>query len=274
MREDKEKWDRRYQARTESDEASPLVVAHAGLALPGKALDIAAGQGRNALYLARTGFRVEAVDISETALSHMSGKSDNLYPVCADLDHFDIPGGRYRLIVNIRFLSRRLFPQILEGLCPGGVLVFEALLAAGEPENGSSHPEYRLQSNELLRAFSSLRIVHYRETVPAGEGETPTASLVGIQAAFHNFRHFIACFVSVIGAVFERNLDPGPIGHYFAPLHLHVELGDFGNSQLPEAFTGGFNRLGGRIFPGRLARANQFDDLVYAVSHDGSPFPG
>jgi len=180
MREDRQRWNDRYERRGGPGEASGLVTQFACLAHTGIALDIAAGQGRNALYLARKGFRVEAVDISEKALSHMTGLHPNLHPVCADLDLFDIPRERYHLIANIRFLSRRLFPLIIDGLCPGGVVLFEGLLATDGSENEPSHPEYRLQINELLEAFSPLRIVHYHETLRAREGETPTASLVGI----------------------------------------------------------------------------------------------
>lgn len=181
MKEDRERWNRRYRQRPEPEEPSGLVAEYAGLACPGITLDIAAGQGRNALFLARLGFRVEAVDISEQALAHMVGRSPNLHPVCADLDLFDIPRGRYDLIVNTRFLSRRLLPQILEGLKPGGVLIFEAFLEGETPTNGASHPEYRLQVNELLEAFRPLRIVYYRETVDRGGDARPMAALVGVR---------------------------------------------------------------------------------------------
>jgi SAM-dependent methyltransferase len=181
MREDRTKWNERYRQGRQAGEASPLVVKFAGLARHGTALDIAAGQGKNALFLARQGFRVEAVDISETALAHMVGRASNLYPVCVDLDLFDIPRERYDLIANIRFLSRRLLPQILEGLKPGGVLIFEAFLEEGDSQCATPHPEYRLRKNELLRAFERLRIVHYRETVARQEKTRPLASLVGIR---------------------------------------------------------------------------------------------
>lgn len=181
MREDRQRWNERYRQRSEPGKVSRLVTEFAGLALPGNALDIAAGQGRNSLFLARRGFRVEAVDISEKALAHMAGRSPNLHPVCADLDIFDIPPRRYSLIVNIRFLGRRLLPQILEGLKPGGVVIFEAFLEGGDSDSRTVHPEYRLQANELLRAFLQLRVVYYRETALKGSEDRPLAALVGIK---------------------------------------------------------------------------------------------
>jgi hypothetical protein len=49
MREDRRRWDKRYQGRPEPGEPSRLVTEFVGLAPFGTALDIAAGQGRNAL---------------------------------------------------------------------------------------------------------------------------------------------------------------------------------------------------------------------------------
>jgi SAM-dependent methyltransferase len=181
MRADREKWNERYGEHPKPGEPARLVREYAGLARPGNALDIAAGQGANALFLACQGFRVEAVDISEKALARMAGRAPNLHPVCADLDIFDVPRGRYELIVNIRFLSRRLLPQILYGLKPGGILIFEALLEGDGAMGPAAHPEYRLGKNELLRAFERLRIVHYHETVVRPGEARPSASLVGIR---------------------------------------------------------------------------------------------
>jgi SAM-dependent methyltransferase len=188
MQEDMEKWNKRYRQGGGPGAASPLVVRFAGIARPGIALDIAAGQGKNALFLARRGFRVDAVDISETALTHLA-HSPGIHPICADLDRFDIPRERYDLIVNMRFLSRRLLPQTLEGLKPGGVLIFEALLDIGDSRGATPHPEYRLRKNELLTAFEQLRIVHYGETVARQEEKQPVASLVGIREQPAKFNH-------------------------------------------------------------------------------------
>lgn len=63
-------WDRRY-AGSEllwSAEANRFVVSELEGVAPGRALDVAAGEGRNAIWLAERGFRVHAVDFSEVAL--------------------------------------------------------------------------------------------------------------------------------------------------------------------------------------------------------------
>jgi len=151
----------------------------------GRALDIAAGNGRNAIFLAKQSIEVDAVDISDIALARLSGVHPRLHPLCADFDAFDIPENRYSLILNIRFLSRRLFPYIKEGLIPGGLLIFETYLDAPSVKNSDSFcREYLLRPNELLHAFLSLRIIFYEEQLShKSDNQRPVASLVAVKPA-------------------------------------------------------------------------------------------
>lgn len=128
MHRDRIKWNDKYLQHEFSTDPSRIVTKHYALSCPGKALDIAAGTGRNSIFLAKHGFSVEAVDISDVGLGQISGLYPDLHPLCVDLDPFDIPSERYILILNIRFLNRRLFPFIVEGLVPGGILIFESYL--------------------------------------------------------------------------------------------------------------------------------------------------
>jgi SAM-dependent methyltransferase len=148
---------------------------------PGRmALDLAAGSGRHAIFLAEQGFTVEAVDISAEGLALFKGRHPAIRPFCADLDTFDIPGDRYDLIVNVLYLNRRLFPQIREALSPGGILIFETLIGRPAGEGGSdSCRDYFLRENELLHSFLALRILHYHEERHTGQQESRRlASLV------------------------------------------------------------------------------------------------
>src|SRR6195952_6006864 len=70
----------------------------------------------------------------------------------------------------------------------------------------------------------------------------------------------------------ERDLDLGAIG--FDPalgVELHIELHDFGDAQFAQRFAGAVDRYLGGFFPGILAGADQFDDLVNAISHKRPP---
>ena len=174
MLQDRFKWNEKYQSENYQE-----VPAASGK----KALDIAAGNGRNALFLAHQGFSVDAVDISDAGLNLFAAKHPNIYPICADLDDFDIPNKRYDLIINIKYLNRRLFPYIREGLAQGGILIFQTFLDS--PKQGQDQPvcrDYRLHENELLEAFLSLKILLYKESEEKKNDEAAyLATLVGIK---------------------------------------------------------------------------------------------
>jgi SAM-dependent methyltransferase len=183
MRKDRLRWNKKYQKQNYPDEPAAIVKQYAGLARGKKALDIAAGNGRNALFLARLGFVVDAVDIADTGLAQFAGKHPGIQPVCADLDDFDIPANRYDLIVNIKYLNRRLYPYIREGLAPGGILIFETFLDSQHPAMGQPGcRDYLLRENELLHAFLPLQIVCYKEAIDEKNAEVARlASLVGVK---------------------------------------------------------------------------------------------
>ena len=183
MQKDREKWNKRYRTESHSQEPSPIVEKYCRLAPEGRALDIATGNGRNAIFLAKQGIEVDAVDISDEALARLSGCHPRLHPICADLDTFEIAENRYSLILNIRFLSRRLFPYIKDGLIPGGLLIFETYLNDPSGESNESFcRDYLLRSNELLCAFLSLRILFYEEELSRNaDNQRPVASLVAVK---------------------------------------------------------------------------------------------
>jgi len=183
MFSDRVRWNEKYRRKGYPEEPSAIVKSFSGMVQPTMALDIAAGNGRNALYLAGQGFTVDAVDISDEGLSFLRGRHPAIQSICVDLDTFDIPTGRYGLIIDILYLNRRLFPQIREGLRPGGLLIFETLL---QPPGGAEHSEhgrdYLLRENELLHSFLSLRILHYHEDRHSSpESGRRLASLVALR---------------------------------------------------------------------------------------------
>lgn len=183
MQNDRIRWNEKYrQKESLSYEASEIVRQFYSVAAKGRALDIAAGAGKNALFLADQGFSVDAVDISDFALKMLAGKHPEIYPICADLDTFDIPRNRYSLILNIRFLNRRLFPYIREGLVPGGILIFETYLEGRSQEYcQASSRDYLLRENELLHSFLSMKILFYQETRDSSRNEFHIASLVALK---------------------------------------------------------------------------------------------
>jgi SAM-dependent methyltransferase len=172
---DRKKWDSRYLKNMGASDPSSILKAFLDLAPSGNALDIACGNGRNSLFLAEKGFKVDAVDISTVAMNHLASRDPNINVICQDIDAWEIPQNRYELIVNVRFLDRRLFPMIHDGLRPCGVLIFESFI-------GGKKDEYCLKQDELRYAFQSLHIVYYEEK-KSDHSDTfdQTVSLVAIK---------------------------------------------------------------------------------------------
>jgi SAM-dependent methyltransferase len=173
LRADQKRWDERFKGKEFAfgKEANPFLKRHIALLPKGKALDIATGEGRNAIFLAQNGFDVEAVDISKMGLrkarklaKEMGVKIHTFY---ADLDTYQIKKGQYDLIANFYFLKRSLIQKIKKGLRKGGRVIFETYLL--EHRNlgtgGPKQAKYFLKSNELLRLFDGFRILRYREGI-------------------------------------------------------------------------------------------------------------
>ena len=183
MKSDKINWNNKYQTIEFSHEPSEIVQEFFHYASVGRALDIAAGNGRNAVFLAQHGFKVEAIDISVQGLKAGCCGHVGVFPICADLDHFEITKDRYDLIINIKYLNRRLYPFIVEGLAPGGIIIFETfVLGTATSHHTTDSCDHLLRTNELLHAFLTLDIIYYRERVVQSchKGPANLASLVAI----------------------------------------------------------------------------------------------
>jgi tellurite methyltransferase len=187
MKIDQERWDSRYRTQrfVLGKEASPFLRRNIHHLPTGKALDIATGEGRNAVFLARYGCEVDAVDISRVGLAKARGLAKQagvkIHLCLADLDRFLIPEEHYDLIADFYFLSRRLIPKIRKGLRKGGKVIFETYLieqrdlATGGPRDR----KYFLKHNELLKLFRGFRILIYREGVfKEGGKKRAIASLI------------------------------------------------------------------------------------------------
>src|SRR5512136_2877808 len=125
MKMDQRRWDRRYrrQGFALGEEPNPFLRKHIHLFPKGRALDLAAGEGRNAVFLARHGLDVDAVDISDLGLKkaqRLAGRRQvRVHTILADLDTYQIRKGQYDLITNFYFLNRNLIPKMKGGLKKG-----------------------------------------------------------------------------------------------------------------------------------------------------------
>lgn len=163
MTEDKVRWNKKYLSLPVAGDATPIVKEYLAYANVGKALDIACGTGRNTRYAAEHGFWVDAVDISDYALTQIL-PSEKIQTIEADLDSYPIEENTYDLIVNCNYLDRRLFSGIKAGLKQNGLLIFETFVEAeGEGFQQTVNPDFLLRKNELKESFREFDIIKYEE---------------------------------------------------------------------------------------------------------------
>ena len=166
---DKEKWNHKYGVPEYITGKEPVewLGDHSGL-LSGKgyALDIACGEGRNAVFAAEKGYGTLAVDISTNGLAKAHALADEkgvtIETCLADLDSWKIEQNAFDLILCFNFLDRQIFPAIKNGLKPGGLIFYETF-TIDYLKYSSFKRDWVLEHNELLDAFSELRILYYRE---------------------------------------------------------------------------------------------------------------
>lgn len=190
LEEEKTHWDRKYREGSHSSlEPEPFLVdaynEFVAAGPPGEALDVAGGAGRNALWLARRGWKVKLIDVSEAGLrlaeerarklteepetagqSAASAVAGRITTEAADLNAVrDLGRERFDLVLVFFYLQRGLFPALIRALKPGGFLIYQTYTTAQRRfASGPSDPRYLLQPQELLHAFRSLRVLHYCET--------------------------------------------------------------------------------------------------------------
>lgn len=179
------KWEARYGGRFDAapDPPANLLTAHRRLLPGGRALEIACGDGRNALWLARQGFAVDAIDVAFAGLARLAAAARReglpIQPIQADLEHFPLPEARYAVVVNTRYLQRSLFASLRRAVRPGGVIVFETFLrdqaGLGHPRN----PAFLLEPGELRAEFAGFeRLVDEEGRVAPDGAPTFLARLI------------------------------------------------------------------------------------------------
>lgn len=192
---DRDKWEARYRDGAYANRAYPspfLVQALDMIDSPqtvAKALDLACGAGRNAVYLASRGYQVDALDVSETALAigadaARQAKLANIEWHVHDLDD-PLPESlhSYHVISVLRYLNLKSLPSVTERLLPGGYLLVEVHLQTDADVSGPGRTRFRAAPGELRSSVSDLDIVEYFEGLvdePDGS-RAAVARLVGRQ---------------------------------------------------------------------------------------------
>ncbi|WP_052263442.1 SAM-dependent methyltransferase [Geobacter pickeringii] len=156
-------WDERYDTAdfVYGREPNAFLAGVSDLLPPGDVLCLAEGEGRNAVFLAKRGHRVLAVDSSAVGLAKAARLAEEsgvrIETVTADLADFAIEPGRWDAIVSIfchlpPAMRRALHRQVVQGLRPGGIFVLEAYTPAQLALRTGGPP-----TEELMMTLAGLR---------------------------------------------------------------------------------------------------------------------
>lgn len=166
-------WDERFVSGEypRAPDPSPVLRSYEPRIPDGRALDIAAGTGRNAVFLADSGYAVDALDASVEGLRILReraaerGVADRIETIRGDVPTYGFPTEAYELITMSFYHTTDLFADVTEALVPGGYLFVEGHLRSAEATpSGPSDDRYRFAANELLRAGLGLTVLYYDET--------------------------------------------------------------------------------------------------------------
>lgn len=171
-----EDWNRRYRAREEiNDQPAPLLVEAAASVSAGRALDLACGAGRNAVWLARHGWDVVALDGAAEAIRIVHELEPKIDARVVDLEEgraLPFADASFDLVTNLYYLHRPLFSEIRRVVRPGGLAVV-AIRMRG------INPRFCVAPGELRGAFNGWRLLRDVE----GEIAEVVAVRVGEQSS-------------------------------------------------------------------------------------------
>lgn len=202
----REKWNRIYDKRTTHGQAAAVLRDNEALILekaqedgidqdPGagqsrnsrkRALDIACGDGANAVYLAQRGFDVDAWDISDVAIGQVNAlaQDQNLRITgrALDITAVDLPPCRYDIIINCHYLDRSLIPAMIDAATPGGLIFYQTFTANKTLDIGPSNPKFLLAPGELNRLFAHCHIRYQSDGSDITDQQDPMAGRASIVA--------------------------------------------------------------------------------------------
>jgi SAM-dependent methyltransferase len=180
----REDWDRRYAEVENLWAAKPnrFLVAEVSDLPPGRALDLASGEGQNAIWLAGLGWRVTGVDYSEVAIAKARARAErddaSVEFVCADLVSYEPQPESFDLVLllylHIPTEERRVVLERAAGaLAPGGTF----LLIGHDRKNmtdgvgGPSDPAILYTPDEIAGKLPGLEIEKAERVLRDVKGE-------------------------------------------------------------------------------------------------------
>lgn len=184
----REEWNRKYAEADSlwSREPNRLLVAEVADLEPGRALDLACGEGRNAIWLASLGWRVLGVDFSDVAIEKARTRAERegvrVDFVCADLLEYEPAPEAYELVLLLYFHlpaagRRHVLATAADALAPGGtfLLIGHDLTNLTDGVGGPSDPDVLCTPDQLVSELPGLEIEKAERVLRDVEGEERAA---------------------------------------------------------------------------------------------------
>lgn len=149
------------------DKPSPWVLRFSALIPPrGSVLDVTCGGGRHTRYFVERGNCVATIDREIAGVQDLAGRAEIVQADLEDGSPWPLQGRRFDAVVVTNYLWRPLFPQLIDWVAPGGILVYETFARGNERFGRPRNPEHLLRSGELLElVHGRLRVVAYEEGI-------------------------------------------------------------------------------------------------------------
>jgi SAM-dependent methyltransferase len=166
---DRDKWNGKYADPDFAPKKPSVVLVGLASLLPsgGRALDIAGGAGRNAIWLAHRGFDVTLADVSSVGLALARERATTanvkIQTLEIDVEQQPLPTGPFDLVLSHCYLCRHLFPQFPKLLVNDGRLVVVQPTKKNLERNEKPPADYLFDEGELQTLAAGLEIVHYQE---------------------------------------------------------------------------------------------------------------
>ncbi len=167
---DRQKWDQKYAdpAQAPRDPSVVLVNLEAYLPRSGRALELAGGAGRNAIWLARRGMDVTVWDISAVGLAlaceRAAAAGVTLHTEIVDLAEPSFqPRGEFALVLSVCYVNRSLLSAAHQLLAPGGMLIVIQPTHKNLEQHSKPPRDYLLADGELPTLVQNLKIIHSEE---------------------------------------------------------------------------------------------------------------
>lgn len=167
--DDRHRWNDKYRLgdHTAAGPSSLLTELDSFLPTSGRALDLAGGAGRNAIWLARRGLEVTVADVSDVALELAEARAAEagvtLSTQRIDFEFDPFPAGKWDLIVSVHFLLRPLFVNFPAASAPGGTLVCIHPTRRNLERHAKPPQRFLLEEGELRELANNLQVIHYEE---------------------------------------------------------------------------------------------------------------